>query len=63
MPADAFTACLDDPDARAHVLSDAGAGAKLGIKSTPTLVINGRTVEGALERSRYEYVIALERRS
>ncbi len=63
MSADAFTACLDDPDARAHVLSDAGAGAKLGIKSTPTLVINGRTVEGALERSRYEYVIALERRS
>jgi protein-disulfide isomerase len=63
IPADAFTACLDDPAARARVLGDASAGGKLGIKSTPTLVINGREVEGALERSRYEYVIALERRS
>lgn len=60
---DTFVTCLDDPSARTNVLSDTGAGAKLGIKSTPTLVINGRTVEGALERSRYEYLIALERRS
>jgi protein-disulfide isomerase len=60
---DVFTACLDDPSARSLVLSDTGAGAKIGVKSTPTLVINGRTVEGALERSRYEYLIALERRS
>ena len=60
---DTFTACLDDPSARSNVLTDTGAGAKLGVKSTPTLVINGRTVEGALERSRYEYLIALERRS
>ena len=63
IPQETFAACLDDPAARARVLSDASAGAKLGVKSTPTLVINGRTVEGALDRSRYEYVIALERRS
>ncbi|MCC6849410.1 MAG: thioredoxin domain-containing protein [Deltaproteobacteria bacterium] len=62
IPADQFAACLDDPSARARVLADANAGGKLGVKSTPTMVINGRTVEGALERSRYEYVIALERR-
>jgi len=61
IPKDAFVSCLDDPDARARVLGDIAAGAQLGVKSTPTLVINGRTVEGALERSRYEYVIALER--
>lgn len=60
---DTFVACLDDPTARTNVLTDTGAGAKLGVKSTPTLVINGRTIEGALERSRYEYLIALERRS
>jgi len=58
---DTFVACLDDPSARARVLADAAAGAKLGVKSTPTLVINGRAVEGALERTRYEYVIAVER--
>ncbi|MCC6766505.1 MAG: thioredoxin domain-containing protein [Deltaproteobacteria bacterium] len=62
IPAEQFTACLDDPAARSRVLADANAGGRLGVKSTPTLVINGRKVEGALERSRYEYVIALERR-
>lgn len=61
IPAAEFTACLDDPSTRARVVSDANAGGKLGVKSTPTMVLNGRTVEGALERSRYEYVIALER--
>jgi len=63
IPAETFTACLDDPTARARVLGDTGAGAKVGVKSTPTLVINGRVVEGALARSSYEYIIALERRS
>jgi protein-disulfide isomerase len=58
---DSFVSCLDDPSARSRVLADATAGAKLGVKSTPTLVINGRAVEGALERTRYQYVIALER--
>jgi protein-disulfide isomerase len=58
---DNFVACLDDPSARSRVLADSAAGAKLGVKSTPTLVINGRAVEGALERTRYQYVIALER--
>ena len=58
---DGFVACLDDPTARSRVLADAAAGAKLGVKSTPTLVINGRAVEGALESTRYQYVIALER--
>jgi protein-disulfide isomerase len=63
IPQDSFVECLDDPAARSRVLADTGSGAKLGIKSTPTLVINGRVVEGALERTRYEYIIALERRS
>jgi protein-disulfide isomerase len=57
----AFTACLDDPEPRTRVLADAAVGARLGVKSTPTLFINGRTVEGALERNAYEYVLALER--
>ncbi len=63
IPRETFVACLDDPATRARIVSDTAAGAKLGITSTPTLVINGRKVEGALERSRYEYVIALERRN
>ncbi len=61
IPKDTFVACLDDPTARQPIANDTAAAAKLGVKSTPTLVINGRTVEGALESSRYEYVIALAR--
>ncbi|MBI3770804.1 MAG: thioredoxin domain-containing protein [Deltaproteobacteria bacterium] len=56
----AFAACLDDPAARARVVADADAGAHLGIKSTPTLFINGRTVEGALDRGAYEWMLAME---
>jgi protein-disulfide isomerase len=59
----AFAACLDDPASRARVIEDVEAGARLGVKSTPTLFINGRTVEGALERNSYEYIVAMERNS
>jgi protein-disulfide isomerase len=58
-----FSACLDDPASRARVLADVEAGARLGVRSTPTLFINGRTVEGALERSAYEYILAMENHS
>lgn len=58
-----FNACLDDPEARTRVLADAAMGASLGVKSTPTLFINGRTIEGALDRDAYEYVLAMERHS
>jgi protein-disulfide isomerase/uncharacterized membrane protein len=57
---DAFVACLDDSASRARVREDAGAGADLGVTSTPTLIINGRLVEGALEPSAYDYVMAME---
>jgi protein-disulfide isomerase len=59
----AFSACLDDPAARARVVADAAEGARLGVRSTPTLFINGRPVEGALDRTLYDYVLALERHS
>ena len=55
-----FAACLDDPAARGRVVADAAAGAQLGVKSTPTLFINGRTVEGALDRDAYDLVLAME---
>ena len=58
----AFTACLADPAAKQRVVADAAAGARLGVKSTPTLFINRRTVEGAPESGAYEWILALERR-
>jgi len=57
---DAFVACLDDAASRARVREDTEAGAKLGVTSTPTLIINGRIVEGALDRGAYDYVMAME---
>ena len=58
-----FVACLDDPTNRDLILADAAAGAELGVQSTPTLIINGRSVEGALDRSKYDYVMAMELQS
>jgi len=56
----AFAACLDDGSVRDRIAADAAAGARLGVKSTPTLFVNGRTVEGALDRTAYDWVLAME---
>jgi protein-disulfide isomerase/uncharacterized membrane protein len=55
-----FRACLDDPAAREHVVDDVRAGIAAGIESTPTLFINGRRIDGALERPYYDYALVLE---
>jgi protein-disulfide isomerase/uncharacterized membrane protein len=57
----AFRTCLDDPGTRARVVEDVEAGTRFGIASTPTLFINGRHVEGALDREYYDYALILER--
>jgi protein-disulfide isomerase/uncharacterized membrane protein len=44
----AFETCLKSADARARVERDAKAGAALEVKSTPTVFINGRRIEGDL---------------
>ncbi len=56
----AFRSCLDDPATRARITEDVDAGTRVGIASTPTLFINGRTVEGALERAYYDYAYVIE---
>jgi protein-disulfide isomerase/uncharacterized membrane protein len=55
-----FRTCLDDPATLELVRDDVGAGSALGIKSTPTIFINGRRIEGALERHYYDYAITIE---
>ncbi len=56
----AFRTCLDAPETRARVARDITAGIGVGVASTPTLFINGRTVDGALERPYYDYALAIE---
>ena len=43
----AFNACLDSSKYEARVQDALGAGARLGITSTPTAYVNGRMVNGA----------------
>jgi protein-disulfide isomerase len=57
----AFERCLDDPATRARVAEDVAAAARVGVSSTPTLFVNGRLVEGALERAYYDYALVIER--
>ncbi len=56
-----FHACLDDPATRARIAEDIEAGIKAGIMSTPTLFINGRMLQGALDRTYYDYALIIEK--
>src|SRR5215468_997823 len=56
-----FRTCLDDPATMARIAEDVSAGARLGIESTPTIFINGRRIQGALERPYYDFALVLEK--
>jgi protein-disulfide isomerase/uncharacterized membrane protein len=58
---DTFLKCLASDDPRAAVARDVAEGARLEIKSTPTLYFNHRTVVGALEENKLEQAIRIER--
>lgn len=54
-----FEACLQSDDARKRVARDAQDGITLKIQSTPTLFINGRRLEGALDAQRLTDALTL----
>ena len=56
-----FRACLDAPETLARIRRDVAQGSTHDVRSTPTLFINGRRIEGALERRYYDYAITIER--
>jgi protein-disulfide isomerase len=58
-----FRTCLDAPETVDLVREDVRAGSALGIQSTPTIFINGRRIQGALDRHYYDYAITLETQS
>jgi protein-disulfide isomerase/uncharacterized membrane protein len=58
---DRFRTCLDSPDARARVTEDVDAGTRLEIDSTPTLFINGRRLQGALDRAYWNTALVIEK--
>jgi uncharacterized membrane protein len=55
-----FRTCLDAQETKDRVSDDIRAGIAAGIESTPTLFINGRKIDGALERPYYDYALVLE---
>jgi len=56
-----FRTCLDDPATRARVGQDVDVGNRVGVNSTPTIFINGRTVAGKLDRAYYDYALIIEK--
>lgn len=56
-----FRTCLDDPATMDRIAADVAAGTRLGIESTPTLFINGRRVQGALDRPYYDFALVIEK--
>ena len=57
LDAKAFTACLDSHRYKSEVQKDANDAASAGISGTPSFVINGRILIGALPFSEFKTVI------
>jgi len=57
----AFVACLDSDATKQAIAADVAAGMRLGIESTPTFFLNGRTITGAPRADALGYAIQLER--
>lgn len=58
---DALQRCLDEHTTLPKVLEDARAGVKLDIKSTPTVFIGRRRIQGTLEEvGKYEMAVLVE---
>jgi protein-disulfide isomerase len=53
----AFTACLDSHRYQAEIQADASDAARVGISGTPSFVVNGRILIGALPFSEFKTVI------
>jgi protein-disulfide isomerase/uncharacterized membrane protein len=58
-----FAACLESEMPRRRIANDVELGTRLGVQSTPTFFLNGRTVAGALAPDKLEHAIRLERAS
>jgi protein-disulfide isomerase len=57
LPRDGFVACLDSGRFHALVEGDIQEGRQLGIRNTPTFIINGRGVVGAAPYEKFKALI------
>lgn len=61
LDAEQFRDCVGRDAAEAVVARDVTRGVDLGIESTPTTYLNGRTIKGALEPLFYQHAVVIER--
>lgn len=57
---DEFTTCMERGAGMAKIQADLRAGASIGIRSTPTLVINGRRISQSLTLAQWETIMKAE---
>ncbi|MBI2846360.1 MAG: DsbA family protein [Chloroflexi bacterium] len=55
-----FNQCLDSGKYAQKVADDLSAGSRLGVDTTPTFVVNGKIVKGALPFSQFQPIIEAE---
>jgi len=57
-----FNACLNEGRTKLYVQQDIDEAGRVGIKATPTLVINGRLIEGLPSPEQFATLLALEKK-
>jgi protein-disulfide isomerase len=57
----AFNQCLDSGKYAGQVSQDTSAAQSLGVRATPTFLVNGRPVQGALPIEQFRQLIEEER--
>ncbi len=57
-----FNTCLTEGRGREAVRQDVEEANRIKVKKTPTLVVNGRKIEGGLSPAQFAVVIAVEKR-
>ena len=58
-----FRDCIDAPATLDRIREDVRRANTLDVGSTPTIFINGKRIEGALERAYYDYAIRIEQQA
>jgi protein-disulfide isomerase len=59
---DRFDACLDDGRMKGRIQADLEEAGRVGVKATPTLVVNGHLIEGLPSPDQFATMLAVEKK-
>ena len=57
----AFNACMNSGQTKGVVRKDVEEGIRVGVNATPTLIVNGRVVEGLPTPEQFDTIVAIEK--